>query len=236
MIRAALEDSTDACSAREGTLLNPYRAGFGNSDFNIQLQSIVYAAAFFQATLDKSWLDNSAVYMQGRGEEPGLTPPESVQDGYEFVSFEALTGLTYSAIRPLDFDASDLSGENAWVGASIIDQMGALQHQVDVSCPFQFVNNPDDLMRNCGMVREDAEEFICGYLETTRVEAYNVSRDTARLLLFQCSLYDWDTESSTAHVALNGPVVGYFEASNNLDRLIEMTRFQMELNMVYNGL
>ena len=246
LLRGGAEDINPACDERGGQTLNPYRAGFGNRDFNIQIQASIYAGAFFQATLDKAWLDNSAVYMYGRGETPELLLEENQDPNYEYLYYTAGTGQTYAAIRPVSYIPGNMSPPNTFVGAAIVERMLDLQSQANTACAFQFAPAPGelgsedpnlgaDLGLNCNMTVEEGVDFVCGYYRTDLGEEVDcVSSSGASYCQYGCE--GWTLEDANAHVELNGPIGEFFEIQNELDNLVQSTRFQMEVNMVYNGL
>jgi hypothetical protein len=222
-IRSNLTNSLPPCVTDGGTLLNPYRAGFGRRDFNIQIQAAVYAAAFFQATLDKSWMDASGVYMWQRGEMPAIFDAEN-NPNFRYELYEDTTGITYAAVVPANWDASDFSPANAFPGGRMILRLREIQREVNTACPFQF-GGARDLLTNCGMTEAEAKDFRCGYWYTEDRDEYRAQDCTG-----------WDDESSAAHIELNGRVLPFFDRRNRLESMVETVRFHMEVSMVYNNL
>ncbi|MBU6163058.1 MAG: hypothetical protein KGO50_18260, partial [Myxococcales bacterium] len=254
VIRSSIEDPVDVCDTRGGTILNPYRAGFGRGDFNIQLFSAQYAAAFFQATLDKDWLDRSAIYLGTRGELPEL----SVDSNSEVFAYEDRNGVVFAAIQPSNFNPDDRSSGNTYPGRDMVQRLYDFRRRLDTSCVFTFLNSPADLQVECGLTFEEAADFACGYYFAWDSLTENCNGDETDDELFACeyfqsfrtSPYDspiraagqddytcsgWDEESAAAHIELNGPLFEYFGSRNELDSLSETARFQAELSVVFNS-
>ena len=254
VIRSSIEDPVDVCDTRGGTILNPYRAGFGRGDFNIQLFSAQYAAAFFQATLDKDWMDRSSIYLGTRGELPEL----SVDSDSEVFAYEDRNGVVFAAIQPSNFNPDDRSSGNTYPGRDMIQRMYDFRRRLDTSCVFTFLNSPVDLQVECGLTFEEAADFACGYYFAWDDLTDNCSGDETDDELFACeyfqsfrtSPYDlpiraagqedytcsgWDEESSAAHIELNGPLFEFFGSRNELDSLSETARFQSELSVIFNS-
>jgi len=152
--------TTDICDEQGGTLMNPYTAAFGNGDYNMRYFTTILAAAYMQQTLDKSWMDNSAVYVWGRGEQPGVFTPEGEEDPYEWLTYTDNNGITYAARYEAGYDPTDLSPGNVNVSYQIIQNMVDLRVEQDFWCPFEFQGNSESLMSNCGMTTDEADDFI----------------------------------------------------------------------------
>lgn len=104
-----LRSSSYRCA---GQLVNPYTTVYGNRDYNMQLYSTVFAAANFSANLDYSWLDQSSVYLWGRGETPAIVNDRD--ERFDWVTYTDEFGTTYAArilaeIPNPEYDPTDVT-------------------------------------------------------------------------------------------------------------------------------
>jgi hypothetical protein len=156
----------EGCSLSGGTPLNPFTAAYGNRDYNMQYLSPVMATANFDSTLDTDWFDNAGIYIFGTGDQPEIFTPEGETPEFEWITFTDDSGTTYASKAPTSYDPTDRSSANTRVGYEMIQRLIDLRVERDVSCPFQFVNAPDDLARWCGMDRAEAQAYIDDYTDT----------------------------------------------------------------------
>lgn len=147
-----------ACTS--GRLLNPYTHLFGNRDFNMRLFTTVYAASELSSNLDLDWINRSAIFLLGRGEQPDSCVFNGGEDdpdcNAQMISYTDKDGFTYVAMAPRFTTAA--------TGARIpVDPLGSRD---DWHSGWQMVQRAIDLQVEVDNIR--AEEGETGEFFRTR--------------------------------------------------------------------
>lgn len=143
------------CEADGGTLMNPYTAAYGNRDYNMQVFGMIFAASEFTAQFDTGWLDNSAVYIWGRGEQPELLPGNGPE--FDWLTYTDETGTTYASRYRANLSA-EADEQVTNVGRLLVQKLIDLQVQLDHACPYEFTGGAD-LELNCAMTETEASKY-----------------------------------------------------------------------------